>query len=75
MSRDTSIQYKTQYQFVLLLFGEELIFFSNNVHCEAKGLSINNVSVKGGGGVSQILTLANGKKIQQKERILMGKAS
>ena len=39
------------------------------------GLSINNVSVKGGGGVSQILTLANGKKIQQKERILMGKAS
>ena len=30
---------------------------------------------KGGGGVSQILTLANGKKIQQKERILMGKAS
>ena len=24
-----------------------------------KGLSINNVSVRGGGGVSQILTLAN----------------
>ena len=27
----------------------------------------------GGGGVSQILTLANGKKMQQNERILMGK--
>ena len=41
-----------------------------------KGLSINNVSVKGGGGgISQILTLANDKEIQQNARILMGKTS
>ena len=42
----------------------------------SKGLSTNNVSGKRGvGGVSQTLTLANGKKIQQNERILMGKTS
>ena len=47
--------------------------FKKAIH---QGLSINNVSIKGGrGGVSQILTLANGKQIQQNERILMGKTS
>ena len=36
---------------------------------------MNNIIVKWGagvGGVSQILTLANSKKIQQNERIVMG---